>query len=155
MTDSNKSTDSNAPEIPHNIRIIHMITGEHVICNFTQVREDDKFVAYQCLYPLVLSLQTGEPDENGNESFQVGYRRWNPYSPYEDHRINPASVVSALPPAVDILRNYVEKLKDAGVNLGFLPNNGNDILGITDGEPKEPTGAATEGPVAAGTSTGD
>ena len=117
MTDSNKSADANAPEIPHNVRVIHMITGEHVICNFTQVREEDKFVAYQCLYPLVLSLQTGEKDENGNESFQVGYRRWNPYSPYEDHRINPASVVSALPPAVDILRNYVETVSYTHLTL--------------------------------------
>ena len=149
MTDSNLAQDIN-----HNVRVIQMITGEHVICNFTQVREEDKFTAYQCLYPLILNLTTGEPDENGNESYQVGYRRWNPYSPYEDHRINPATVVSALPPAEDILRNYVEKLKDAGVNLGFLPNEGKDILGITDGQ-QEPTSAATEGPVAAGTSTGN
>jgi len=149
MTDSNLTN-----EINHNVRVIQMITGEHVICNFTQVREEDKFTAYQCLYPLILNLTTGEPDENGNESYQVGYRRWNPYSPYEDHRINPATVVSALPPAEDILRNYVEKLKDAGVNLGFLPNEGKDILGITDGQ-QEPTSAATEGPVAAGTSTGN
>ena len=143
MTDSNLTN-----EINHNVRVIQMITGEHVICNFTQVREEDKFTAYQCLYPLILNLTTGEPDENGNESYQVGYRRWNPYSPYEDHRINPATVVSALPPAEDILRNYVEKLKDAGVNLGFLPNEGKDILGITDGQ-QEPTSAATEGPVVA------
>ena len=149
MTDSNLAQDIN-----HNVRVIQMITGEHVICNFTQVREEDKFTAYQCLYPLILNLTTGEPDENGNESYQVGYRRWNPYSPYEDHRINPATVVSALPPAEDILRNYVEKLKDAGVNLGFLPNEGKDILGITDGQ-QEPTSAATEGPVAVGTSTGN
>jgi len=149
MTDSNLTN-----EINHNVRVIQMITGEHVICNFTQVREEDKFTAYQCLYPLILNLTTGEPDENGNESYQVGYRRWNPYSPYEDHRINPATVVSALPPAEDILRNYVEKLKDAGVNLGFLPNEGKDILGITDGQ-QEPTSAATEGPVATGTGTGN
>ena len=149
MTDSNLAQDIN-----HNVRVIQMITGEHVICNFTQVREEDKFTAYQCLYPLILNLTTGEPDENGNESYQVGYRRWNPYSPYEDHRINPSTVVSALPPAQDILRNYVEKLKDAGVNLGFLPNEGKDILGITDGQ-QEPTSAATEGPVVAGTSTGN
>ena len=141
-------------QIEHNIRIVHLITGEHVICNFGQIREEvdgeQKFVAYQLLYPLSLSLSEGEEGQ-----FNVTYRRWNPYTPFEDHRINPASVVSALPPAVDILRNYVEKLRDAGVNLGFLPNEGKDILGITDGEPKEPTGAATEGPVAAGTSTGD
>ena len=147
-------------EINHNVRVIHVQTGEHVITNFTQIREDvegeSRFVAYQCLYPLVLSLNSGPADENGMESFQVGYRRWNPYTPFEDHRINPSTVISALPPAPDILKNYVEKLKSAGVNLGFLPNDGKDILGITDGQPTpEPTGAATEGPVAAGTGTGD
>ena len=137
-------------QIEHNVRVIHLQTGEHVICNFGQIREEDKFVAYQLLYPLTLTLSEGE-----NETFNVTYRRWNPYTPYEDHRINPTSVVSAMPPAKDILANYVGKLKEANVNLAFLPNNGNDILGITDGEPKEPTGAATEGPVAAGTSTGN
>ena len=26
-------------QIDHNIRIVYMITGEHVICNFGQIRE--------------------------------------------------------------------------------------------------------------------
>ena len=47
-------------KIEHNIRVIHVITGEHIICNFGQIREDDKFVAYQLLYPLSLSLSEGE-----------------------------------------------------------------------------------------------
>ena len=130
--------------IEHNIRVVHLITGEHIICNFGQIREEDKFVAYQLLYPLTLSLSEGE-----GETFNVTYRRWNPFTPYEDHRVNPTVVVSSMPPAEDILQNYVTKLKEAGIDLSFLPNNGNDILGITDGEPtKEPTSAATEGPVA-------
>ena len=136
-------------QIEHNIRVVHIITGEYIICNFGQIRDEvdgeQKFVAYQLLYPLTLSLTEGE-----NETFNVTYRRWNPYTPYEDHRINPTSVIEAMPPAEDILRNYVGKLKEAGIDLSFLPNNGNDILGITDGEPtKEPTSAATEGPVVA------
>ena len=131
-------------QIEHNIRVVHLLTGEHVICNFGQIREEDKFVAYQLLYPLTLSLSEGE-----GQTFNVTYRRWNPFTPYEDHRINPASVVSSMPPADDILKNYVLKLDEAGIDLSFLPNNGNDILGRTDGEPtKEPTSAATEGPVA-------
>ena len=153
-TPRNNPTETTPPAdaatIDHNIRVVHLTTGEHVICNFGQVQEQDKFVAYQLLFPLALSLSEAE-----DGSFNVTYRRWNPFTPYEDHRINPASVVSAMPPASDILKNYVGKLKEANVNLAFLPNNGNDILGITDGEPKEPTGAATEGPVAAGTSTGN
>jgi hypothetical protein len=136
-------------KIEHNIRVIHVITGEHIICNFGQIREDDKFVAYQLLYPLSLSLSEGE---EGN--FNVTYRRWNPYTPYEDHRINPTSVLSAMPPAEDILQNYVAKLAEAQIDLSFLPNNGKDILGITDGE-QEPTGATTEGPVATSTGGGN
>ena len=136
-------------KIEHNIRVIHVITGEHIICNFGQIREDDKFVAYQLLYPLSLSLSEGE---EGN--FNVTYRRWNPYTPYEDHRINPTSVLSAMPPADDILKNYVAKLAEAQIDLSFLPNNGKDILGITDGE-QEPTGATTEGPVATSTGGGN
>ena len=128
-----------------------MISGEHIICNFGQIREEDKFVAYQLLYPLSLSLTEGE-----NETFNVTYRRWNPYTPFEDHRINPSQVVSAMPPAEDILKNYVAKLDEAGIDLSFLPNNGNDILGRTDGEPtKEPTSATTEGPVATSEGGGD
>jgi len=137
--------------IEHNIRVVHMLTGEHIICNFGQIREEDKFVAYQFLYPLTLSLSEAE-----GETFNVTYRRWNPFTPYEDHRINPTSVVSAMPPAEDILKNYVAKLAEANVDLSFLPNNGKDILGITDGEPtQEPTSAATEGPVATGEGGGD
>ena len=117
-------------QIEHNIRVIHVVTGEHVICNFGQIREEvegeQKFVAYQLLYPLTLTLSEGQ-----DETFNVTYRRWNPYTPYEDHRINPTSVVSAMPPAEDILKNYVAKLAEANVDLSFLPNNGNDILGIT------------------------
>ena len=140
-----------AATIDHNIRVVHLTTGEHIIANFGQVREEDKFVAYQLLYPLTLSLTEGE-----GETFNVTYRRWNPFTPYEDHRINPATVVSSMPPADDILKNYVGKLAEAGIDLSFLPNNGNDILGITDGEPtQEPTGATTEGPVATGTSGGN
>ena len=137
--------------IEHNIRVVQLITGEHIICNFGQIREEDKFVAYQFLYPLTLSLSEGE-----NEQFNVTYRRWNPFTPYEDHRINPQSVVAAMPPAEDILKNYIGKLKEANIDLSFLPNNGNDILGITDGEPtQEPASATTEGPVATGEGGGD
>ena len=137
---------NNTAQIEHNIRVIHLVTGEHIICNFGQIREEDKFVAYQLLYPLSLSLSEGE-----GETFNVTYRRWNPYTPYEDHRVNPTAVLSAMPPAEDILKNYVGKLKEAGVDMSFLPNNGNDILGITNGEPTpEPASATTEGPVATG-----
>jgi hypothetical protein len=146
------TTDAPTP-VEHNIRVAHLVTGEHVICNFGQIREEvdgeQKFVAYQLLYPLVLTLSEGEEGQ-----FNVTYRRWNPYTPYEDHRINPTSVIAAMPPAEDILRNYVAKLQEANVDLSFLPNNGKDILGITDGQ-QEPTGATTEGPVATGTGGGN
>tara|TARA_B100000902_G_scaffold166182_1_gene161070 strand:- start:1387 stop:1788 length:402 start_codon:yes stop_codon:yes gene_type:complete len=128
-----------ATPIEHNVRIIHLMTGEHVICNFTQIREEDKFVAYQMLYPLTLTLSQ---DPNQGDSFNVTYRRWNPFTPYEDHRVAPTAVVTAMPPSQEILDNYVNKLKEAGVDCSFLPNNGDDIIG-------EPTqSAATEGPVA-------
>ena len=140
-------------QIEHNIRIVHVITGEHIICNFGQIREEvdgeQKFVAYQLLYQLSLSLTEGDEGQ-----FNVTYRRWNPYTPYDDHRINPTSVLSAMPPADDILQNYVGKLAEANIDLSFLPNSGKDILGITDGE-QEPTGATTEGPVATSTSGGN
>ena len=139
-------------QIEHNVRVVHVVTGEHIICNFGQIRDEvdgeQKFVAYQLLYPLTLTLSEGE-----DETFNVTYRRWNPYTPYEDHRINPTSVIAAMPPAEDILRNYVAKLAEANIDLSFLPNNGKDILGITDGS-KEPTSATTEGPVATGTGGG-
>ena len=143
-------TPQSPVQIEHNIRVVHLVTGEHIICNFGQIREEvdgeQKFVAYQLLYPLALTLTEGE-----DGTFNVTYRRWNPYTPYEDHRINPTSVIAAMPPAEDILKNYVAKLQEENIDLSFLPNNGQDILGITDGS-KEPTSATTEGPVA--TSTG-
>ena len=108
-------TPTEAPvQIEHNVRVIHLQTGEHVICNFGQIREEDKFVAYQLLYPLALTLSEGE-----NETFNVTYRRWNPFTPYEDHRINPTSVVSAMPPADDIL-NLVVSLVESFANSLIL-----------------------------------
>ena len=29
--------------IDHNIRVVHLLTGEHIICNFGQVMEEEKF----------------------------------------------------------------------------------------------------------------
>jgi len=132
-----------ANTIDHNVRIIHLMTGEHVICNFTQVREEDKFIAYQLLYPLSLTLSQ---DPAQPESFNVTYRRWNPFTPYEDHRVSPQSVITAMPPSQEIFDNYVSKLKEAGVDCSFLPNNGDDVSGQTT------ESAVTEGPVAAGAS---
>ena len=134
-------------QINHNIRIITIQTGENIICNFTQVREEDKFVAYQLLYPLVMNLESDE-EQDGN--YRVNYRRWNVFTPYEDFRLNPSHVVTAMPPNEDILVNYVSKLKEAGVDLSFIPNNGEDILNGTDGN--RGAAAETSGPVAASVS---
>ena len=134
-------------QINHNIRIITIQTGENIICNFTQVREEDKFVAYQLLYPLVMTLESDE-EQDGN--YRVNYRRWNVFTPYEDFRLNPSHVVTAMPPNQDILVNYVAKLKEAGVDLSFIPDNGEEILNGTDGN--RGAAAETSGPVAASVS---
>ena len=148
-----------ANPINHNIRIVHFVTGEHVVANFAQVKDpenEDKIIAYQLLFPLKLDLEKAGKDASGLDTFNIQYRRWNPFTPYEDHRVQISSVISALQPAEDILINFVNKLKEAGVDLSFLPNNGKDILGETDGEPtQEPTSAATEGPVATSEGGGD
>ena len=130
-------------QINHNIRIITIQTGENIICNFTQVREEDKFVAYQLLYPLVMNLES-DAEQDGN--YRVNYRRWNVFTPYEDFRLNPSHVVTAMPPNQDILVNYVAKLKEAGVDLSFIPDNGEEILNGTDGN--RGAAAETSGPVA-------
>ena len=160
MAETPQDMNTEVPStVDHNVRVVTLTTGEHVICNFGQVREDQdgesKFVAYQLLYPLVLTLSESTNEEDGTQTFNVTYRRLNPYTPYEDHRVNPTSVLSAMPPAIDILRNYVYRLRDANVDLSFLPNEGKDILGETDGATPDPASAATEGPVATGEGGGD
>ncbi len=137
-----------APQIQHNIRIVTLASGEQIICNFSQVREDDKFVAYQMLYPLITELEVEGTEGAPDAVYRVNYRRWNVFTPFEDFRINPQHVVTAMPPNNEIMTNYVQKLKDAGVDLSFLPNNGEDILnaGGTTGESS--AAAATTGPVA-------
>ena len=134
MTDSAAGAAS-AP-IQHNIRIVTLASGENVICNFSQVREDDKFVAYQMLYPLITELEVEGVEGTPEATYRVNYRRWNVFTPYEDFRLNPQHVVTAMPPNNEIMVNYVQKLKEAGVDLSFLPNNGEDILngGGTTGE---------------------
>ena len=71
--------------------------------------------------------------------------RWNVFTPYEDFRLNPSHVVTAMPPNQDILVNYVAKLKEAGVDLSFIPDNGEEILNGTDGN--RWCAAETSGPV--------
>tara|TARA_B100000902_G_scaffold69064_1_gene75022 strand:- start:1281 stop:1736 length:456 start_codon:yes stop_codon:yes gene_type:complete len=146
MTDSAAGAASTAP-IQHNIRIVTLASGENVICNFSQVREDDKFVAYQMLYPLITELEVEGVEGTPEAQYRVNYRRWNVFTPYEDFRLNPQHVVTAMPPNQEIMVNYVQKLKEAGVDLSFLPNNGEDILngGGTTGESS--AAAATAGPV--------
>ena len=150
MTDSAAGAAS-AP-IQHNIRIVTLASGENVICNFSQVREDDKFVAYQMLYPLITELEVEGVEGTPEATYRVNYRRWNVFTPYEDFRLNPQHVVTAMPPNNEIMVNYVQKLKEAGVDLSFLPNNGEDILngGGTTGESS--AAAATAGPVGSSTS---
>ena len=150
MTDSAAGAAS-AP-IQHNIRIVTLASGENVICNFSQVREEDKFVAYQMLYPLITELEVEGVEGTPEATYRVNYRRWNVFTPYEDFRLNPQHVVTAMPPNNEIMVNYVQKLKEAGVDLSFLPNNGEDILngGGTTGESS--AAAATTGPVAGSTS---
>jgi len=145
MTDSAAGA-ATAP-IQHNIRIVTLASGENVICNFSQVREDDKFVAYQMLYPLITELEVEGVEGTPEAQYRVNYRRWNVFTPYEDFRLNPQHVVTAMPPNQEIMVNYVQKLKEAGVDLSFLPNNGEDILngGGTTGESS--AAAATAGPV--------
>mgnify|MGYP000320138848 FL=1 len=151
MTDSAAGAAS-AP-IQHNIRIVTLASGENVICNFSQVREDDKFVAYQMLYPLITELEVEGVEGTPEATYRVNYRRWNVFTPYEDFRLNPQHVVTAMPPNNEIMTNYVQKLKEAGVDLSFLPNNGEDILNGGAGTTGESsTAAATEGPVASSTS---
>ena len=150
MTDSAAGAAS-AP-IQHNIRIVTLASGENVICNFSQVREDDKFVAYQMLYPLITELEVEGVEGTPEATYRVNYRRWNVFTPYEDFRLNPQHVVTAMPPNNEIMVNYVQKLKEAGVDLSFLPNNRADILngGGTTGESS--AAAATAGPVDSSTS---
>ena len=104
------------------------------------------------LYPLTCDLEIDGEDGSPEATYRVNYRRWNVFTPYEDFRINPQHVVTAMPPNQEIMTNYVQKLKDAGVDLSFLPNNGEDILngGGTTGESS--AAAATTGPVVGSTS---
>ena len=145
MTDSAAGA-ATAP-IQHNIRIVTLASGENVICNFSQVREDDKFVAYQMLYPLITELEVEGVEGTPEAQYRVNYRRWNVFTPYEDFRLNPQHVVTAMPPNQEIMVNYVQKLKEAGVDLSFLPNNGEDILNGGGPTGESSAAAATAGPV--------
>jgi len=100
----------------HNIRVVHMITGEYLICNITQIREENQFVGYQLLYPIRLIIS----DET-DDVCQVSYRRWNPFTPYEDYKVAPGTVISAMLPDEQILKTYVTKLKEGGAETSFIP----------------------------------
>ena len=80
MAETPQDMNTEVPStVDHNVRVVTLTTGEHVICNFGQVREDQdgesKFVAYQLLYPLVLTLSESTNEEDGTQTFNVTYRR--------------------------------------------------------------------------------
>jgi len=112
------------PNLSHNVRIVHTITGEYLVCDITQIKEENQFLGYRLLYPLKLIIS----EDSGDGTLTVNYRRWNPFTPYEDYRISPQAIISVMPPEKDVLVNYVKQLKDGGADLSFLPDGGKEFL---------------------------
>ena len=77
----------------HNIRVVNLATGEHVLCMFGEVRgEEDKVIGYRMLYPYNLTLGT----ENDDGTIPIAYTRWCPFSPVEEHRLGGEHIISVV-----------------------------------------------------------
>jgi len=111
----------------HNIRIVNLTTGEHILCIFGEVRDDTeerKVIGYRMLYPHALTL--GSLNEDG--TIPIQYERWCPFSPVEEHRLSGDHIISVVLPDNGILDNFVTKLGTAGISEDqiFFPEEGDD-----------------------------
>jgi|TARA_B100001250_G_scaffold202127_1_gene173307 hypothetical protein len=98
----------------HNVRIVNLGTGDHVLCIFGEVRaesEDNKVIGYRMMYPFKLTL--GETNEDG--TIPINYTRWCPFSPVEEHRLGGEHIISVVYPDNNILDNFVTRLKTIGL----------------------------------------
>lgn len=107
-----------APAAPlktnHSIRIVSLTTGEHVLCMFGDVRNEDdnnKVVGYRMLYPYRLEL--GQENEDG--TIPIAYTRWCPFSPVEEHRLGGEHIISVVFPDNNIVDNFANRLREIGL----------------------------------------
>jgi len=118
----------------HNVRVVNLTTGANVLCLFGDVRDaEEKVVGYRMLYPFSLTL--GMPNDDG--TIPIQYSRFCPFSPIEEHRLGGDHIISVVYPDNGILDNYVNKLKEFGLQedqIYFAEEN-------TDGDNSEPTEA--------------
>ena len=98
----------------HNIRIVTLANGTHVLCIFGEVRSDEddkKVVGYRMLYPYQLDLGT----ENEDGTIPIQYTRWCPFSPVEEHRLGGEHIISVVFPDNNIIDNFANRLKEMGL----------------------------------------
>jgi len=115
----------------HNIRVVNLATGEHVLCMFGEVRgEEDKVIGYRMLYPYNLTLGT----ENDDGTIPIAYTRWCPFSPVEEHRLGGEHIISVVYPDNGIVDNFANRLREVGLTDEqiFFPNEE-----VTDGDNSE------------------
>ena len=117
----------------HNIRVVNLATGEHVLCMFGEVRgEEDKVIGYRMLYPYNLTLGT----ENDDGTIPIAYTRWCPFSPVEEHRLGGEHIISVVYPDNGIVDNFANRLREVGLTDEqiFFPNEE-----VTDGDNSKST----------------
>ena len=99
----------------HNVRIVTLVTGERVLCLFSEIRTEDeaaKVMGYRLVYPYTLDL--GTVNEDG--TIPINYSRWCPFSPVEEHRMSGEHIISVVYPDNNILDNFVVRLKEIGID---------------------------------------
>ncbi len=128
-----------APAAPlktnHSIRIVSLTTGEHVLCMFGDVRNEDdnnKVVGYRMLYPYRREL--GKVNDDG--TMPIAYTRWCPFSPVEENRLGGEHIISVVFHDNNIVDNFANRLREIGLTDEqiFFPE---EAPSGTDSEPAE------------------
>ncbi len=125
----------NAPlRTNHNVRIVTLANGDHVLCIFGEVRneeDENKVIGYRMLYPYKLALGNGNEDG----TIPISYSRWCPFSPVEEHRLGGEHIISVVFPDNNILDNFASRLREIGLTEEqiFYPEQQNG----TEGEPNQ------------------
>jgi hypothetical protein len=103
------------------IKIVTLVTGERIICGFTELileRENQSFNFYGILIkcPYILKLEPVydanlSADENTRD-LVVNFTKWNPYTPETQFKIPMQHMIAVAEPDPQIKEIYIQKFGD-------------------------------------------
>jgi hypothetical protein len=86
------------------ISIVHIVTGEQIICKLDEVKDNDgESVCFQFTMPMTCNLVPGDTDSTPS----LNYFAWSPFSSTRQFRIGFDKIVAVCDPTWTCFKTYV------------------------------------------------